>query len=80
MRLRAGGAVLELTTLRGPCRQLETYDRPDLPPIGSQLIDDLARAGDPASPRWAFGGFYARVAVPGACKPGDLVELLDVPA
>lgn len=79
MRFRAGGAVLELTQPRQPCATLDIYNRTDLR-IHGCLFDSLAKAGDPASPCWAKGGFYASVVLPGFVRPGDILELLDAVA
>jgi MOSC domain-containing protein YiiM len=65
-RYRVGSqAVIELTTLRTPCANLHVYG----PAIGSQLYDAQCSAGDISSPRWAHGGFYARVIRPGLIFP-----------
>jgi MOSC domain-containing protein YiiM len=64
-------AVIELTTLRTPCLNLDVYD----PAIKSQLYDAQCKAGNVASPRWAHGGFYARVVQPGMIQAGDAVVL-----
>lgn len=69
-RFRVGKDVLlELTTLRQPCLNLDVYG----PEIKYELYDRKARAGDPSSPRWARGGFYARVLHGGLVTPGDPV-------
>src|SRR4051812_3297711 len=47
-RLRAGGAVLELTKVRVPCATLDVYG----PTIKQEIYDKRVKAGDPASPRW----------------------------
>jgi MOSC domain-containing protein YiiM len=74
MRFRAGGANLTLTTLRQPCATLDALNPPGLR-IQTRLYDSLAKAGDPASPNWARGGFYAAVEAPGFVRPGDILEL-----
>jgi len=65
-------AVIELTKLREPCNQLSVYG------FGIQrlVIDRQAAAGDPLSPRWGLGGFYASVIEPGTIHTGDSIELL----
>jgi MOSC domain-containing protein YiiM len=64
-------AVIELTTLRTPCLNLDVYG----PAIKSELYDAQCKAGNIASPRWAHGGFYARVVQPGIIQAGDPVVL-----
>jgi MOSC domain-containing protein YiiM len=59
-------AVIELTTLRQPCLNLHVYG----PAIKAELYDAQCRKGDVASPRWALGGFYARVVRPGFVTAG----------
>lgn len=71
-RYRIGpDAVIELTTLRSPCRNLDVYG----PAIKSELYDAQCEAGDIGSPNWARGGFYARVVRPGVIRAGDAVVL-----
>ena len=70
-RFRAGAALIELTKLRRPCATLDVYG----PGIQSHLMDKQARDGDPASPVWARGGFYARVLEEGLVQPGDIIAL-----
>jgi MOSC domain-containing protein YiiM len=77
MRFRAGSAVLELTQLRQPCATLDVYNSPGRR-IQNLLYDARAKSGDPGSACWAKGGFYARVAMDGAVRPGDIVELIDI--
>jgi MOSC domain-containing protein YiiM len=64
-------AVIELTTLRTPCLNLDVYG----PAIKSELYDAECKAGNIASPRWAHGGIYARVVQPGTIQEGDAVIL-----
>lgn len=71
-RLRAGGAVLEITTPRVPCYQLDVYG----PSIKQEIFDKQVKALDPASPRWGMSGLYASVVEPGPVGPGDPVEVL----
>ena len=75
-RWRAGGAIVELTTLRIPCSALTVYDLPDRP-IRGAIWDALTKAGDPSSPVWATAGFYASVSQSGLVRPGDPFALLD---
>ena len=72
-RYRVGDIIIELTKLRAPCDQLTPYG------FGIQraVYDPLVKAGDPASPRWGLGGFYARVLQTGTIRPGDPIALLE---
>ena len=70
--VRAGGAILEITSARVPCSQLDVYG----PTIKQELYDKLVKAGDPSSPRWGMSGWYAAVLQPGPVGPGDLIEVL----
>jgi MOSC domain-containing protein YiiM len=71
-RYRVGqDAVIELTTLRTPCSNLNVYT----PEIKAELYDAQCHAGNTASPHWAHGGFYARVVAPGTIQAGDAVTL-----
>jgi MOSC domain-containing protein YiiM len=71
-QLRAGAAVLEITKVRGPCAALDIYG----PAIKQEIYDAQVTAGDPTSPRWGMGGFYARVIQPGPVYPDDPILLL----
>jgi len=71
-QLRAGGAVLEITKVRGPCTALDVYG----PAIKQEIYDPRVKAGDPTSPRWGMSGFYARVIEPGPVHTGDSVVIL----
>jgi MOSC domain-containing protein YiiM len=64
-------AVIELTMLRTPCTNLDVYG----PPMKSALYDARCSSGDITSPRWANGGFYARVIRPGLLFSGAPVIL-----
>jgi len=71
-RYRVGqDAVIELTTLRTPCNNLNVYG----PEIKTELYDARCKAGDVTSGHWAHGGFYARVMRPGVIQAGDAVVL-----
>ena len=72
-RWRIGQAMVEFTTVRAPCSQLSVYG----PGIQKAIYDAKVDAGDPSSPRWALGGFYASVIQPGPVRPGDPISLLD---
>jgi MOSC domain-containing protein YiiM len=64
-------AVIELTTLRTPCLNLDVYG----PAIKAELYDAQCKADNIASPRWAHGGICARVVQPGMIQAGDAVVL-----
>lgn len=70
--VRAGGAILEITSARVPCDQLDVYG----PTIQQELYDKLVKAGDPSSPRWGMSGWYTSVLQPGPVGPGDPIEVL----
>ena len=70
-RLRAGGALLEITKVRAPCSSLDVYG----PTIKQELYDSRVKAGDPASPRWGMSGFYASVIEPGTVRVDDIIRL-----
>jgi MOSC domain-containing protein YiiM len=74
-RYRVGDAAIELTTLRQPCRSLDVYG----PSIKAELYDARCKRGDVDSPKWAHGGFYARVIRPGIVVLGaPVVKEFDV--
>ena len=68
-RLRAGGALLELTKVRVPCATLDVYG----PAIKQEIYDRRVKAGDPTSPRWGMSGFYASVIEPGPVRVDDII-------
>ncbi|MBC7926726.1 MAG: MOSC domain-containing protein [Bryobacteraceae bacterium] len=72
-RFRAGEVLLELTKLRQPCATLNPYGQG----IQGHLYDALCKQGDPSSPVWARGGFYASIVQTGTIHPGDKIELED---
>jgi len=72
-RFRAGEAFLEITKLRSPCTTLDVYG----PGIQRAVYDAQVKAGDPSSPRWGLGGFYAQVLKPGAIRPHDIITLVE---
>jgi MOSC domain-containing protein YiiM len=69
---RIGQIVIEVTKLRAPCDTLSVYGRG----IQQAVYDPQVQAGDPSSPRWGLGGFYASVIQPGVIRPGDPIVLL----
>lgn len=66
MRFRAGDAVIELTRLRKPCRQLDFLNTQRPGAIQQRLA---------AQPH--LGGWYARVLLPGLIRAGDMIELTE---
>jgi MOSC domain-containing protein YiiM len=64
-------AIIELTALRMPCANLDAFG----PSIKAEVYDARCKAGDVASPKWAHGGFYARVVRIGLVAPGAPVIL-----
>ena len=69
--LRAGGALLEITKVRGPCSTLDVYG----PTIIQEIYDSKVKAGDHTSPRWGMSGFYASVVEPGAVHTNDMIRV-----
>jgi MOSC domain-containing protein YiiM len=76
-RFVVGDAAIELTTLRIPCHTLDVYNPSEATPIQKQLYDSRAKAGDPSSPVWAMGGFYASVVQRGLINTGVTIALAD---
>jgi len=71
-QLRAGGAVLEITKVRGPCSTLDLYG----PEIKQEIYDARVKAGDATSSRWGMSGFYTRVIQPGLVRVDDPILIL----
>jgi MOSC domain-containing protein YiiM len=69
-RLRAGGALLQITEPRGPCRSLDVYG----PSIKKVIYDKRVKLLDTTSSRWGMSGLYASVIQPGEVKSGDPVD------
>lgn len=72
-RYRIGQALMEIATMRAPCTTLDVYG----PSIKQAIYDAQVKHGDPTSPRWGLGGFYARVLQSGFIRPKDIIELVD---
>jgi MOSC domain-containing protein YiiM len=71
-RIRAGGALLEITKPRAPCTQLDVYG----PTIKQEIYDSRVKARDHTSPRWGMSGFYLSVVEPGPVCPGDIIAVV----
>lgn len=71
-RIRAGGALLEITKPRGPCTQLDIYGST----IKQEIYDQQVKARDHTSPRWGMSGFYLSVMEPGPVSPGDIIAVV----
>jgi MOSC domain-containing protein YiiM len=71
-RIRAGGALLEITQPRGPCTALDIYG----PAIKDEIHDQRVKARDHTSPRWGMSGFYLSVVEPGPVAPGDIIAVV----
>lgn len=71
-RLRAGGAVIEITKPRGPCSALDVYGAS----LKTEIYDAGVKALDPASPHWGMCGWYAAVAEPGVVRPEDIIAVV----
>lgn len=69
--LRAGGALLEITKVRGPCSALDVYG----PTVKLEIYDPKIKAGDHTSPRWGMSGFYASVIEPGPVRTNDTIRV-----
>ena len=71
-RLRAGGALLEITQPRGPCSAMDIYG----PTIKQEVYDRRVKALDHTSPRWGMSGFYLSVVDPGPVSTGDIIAVV----
>ncbi len=76
-RFRAGQAVIEISKMRVPCATLNVFNGEGRPPIQEVVFDKRVKAGDPSSPYWGLGGFYARVVRDGLIRSGDRISRLD---
>ena len=63
--------ILRITKLRMPCSTIKVYGAD----IGTHLYDAMARDGNPESPHWGAGGFYAEVLQEGTVTAGDSIRL-----
>jgi MOSC domain-containing protein YiiM len=71
-RLRAGGAVLEITRPRGPCTALDIYGET----LKGDIYDPQVQALDHTSPHWGMSGLYASVIEPGPVRPDDIIAVV----
>ena len=71
-RIRAGGAMLEITQPRGPCATLQVYGQA----LPQEIYDIRVKELDHTSPRWGMSGFYASVITPGPVGPGDIIAVV----
>jgi len=71
-RIRAGGALLEITKPRGPCSQLDVYG----PSIKQEIYDKRVKDRDHTSPHWGMSGFYLSVVEPGPVSAGDIIAVV----
>lgn len=70
MRLRAGGALIEVTQLRRPCSSLDVY--------GPGIKAGIWRSGiTPGDPAWGLSGFYCSVVRPGVVRANDIILVVD---
>ena len=72
-RLRAGGALLEITRPRAPCSALDVYGEG----LKREIYDDFVKALDPSSPRWGMSGWLAGVIQPGIVRPEDIIAIVE---
>ncbi|HEX4228292.1 MAG TPA: MOSC domain-containing protein [Bryobacteraceae bacterium] len=72
-RYQAGGVVLELTSPRGPCGNLNSYGAG----IHKRIYDERVKVLDPGSPYWGLSGFYASILKTGELRTEDIIELID---
>jgi MOSC domain-containing protein YiiM len=70
-RLRAGGALLEVTKPRGPCSQLDVYGSN----LKYEIYDKRVKARDHTSPLWGMSGIYLSVVEPGHVSTGDIIAI-----
>ena len=73
-RYRIGGVLVEITKLRSPCDNLNVYGAGR---IQKAVYDQEVKAGNPQSPLWGLGGFYASILQTGTIRPGDPIQVVD---
>lgn len=71
-RIRAGGALLEITQPRGPCSALDIYGAN----LQHEIYDQRVKKLDPTAPRWGMSGFYLSVVEPGPASTGDIIAIV----
>jgi MOSC domain-containing protein YiiM len=71
-QLRVGGAILQISKPRGPCRALDIYGAS----LKEDVYDARVKQRDASSPRWGMSGLYASVVRPGPVRAGDPIALL----
>jgi MOSC domain-containing protein YiiM len=71
-RLRAGGALIEITQPRGPCSALEIYGET----LGRAIYDQQVQSLDHTSPRWGMSGFHASVVEAGPIGVSDIIAVV----
>jgi MOSC domain-containing protein YiiM len=71
-RYRIGEVMIELTTVRTPCRTIQKYGAG----IGKAIYDGRVQEGDYGSERWGLSGFYARVIRGGTIRTGDAIDVV----
>lgn len=71
-RYQAGECILELTSVRVPCRALDACS----PGLKRAVYDRAVKSGDAASPKWGLSGFYASVVQPGLIRANDKIAIV----
>src|SRR4029450_4971794 len=65
--IRGARALLQITTPRTPCQELDAYGQS----FRTSIYDAQVKQRNPAAPHWGMSGFYAKVLQPGPVRPGD---------
>jgi MOSC domain-containing protein YiiM len=73
-RFQCGSAVLELTTPRQPCLNLDVYGKG----IQQRIFDKRVKNLDLSSPVWGMSGFYASVIRPGKVQKMDIIKRVEI--